>query len=267
LTRWRKGPGRWRWRSVSLLRSCDDPAELADALGVLGNVLRKHGQATQARPILEESVALARQSSNPLCLAGALHNLGQTLGAFDRNKSVQLFHESLSIHREHSYLPGLAHNLNNLGASAYFAGDYVNARQWFLESQAAFEELGDPGRVAMTMNNLGEACRQMGEYAACAHYLGEVLRRCQAAGSGRLHSNVLTGLAQLAKAQAQYRRAYELAAFVHRWPMTEQSVYDETCILLEELASHLSPQEAAAAEARAQTWTLDDAVAEALVVE
>ena len=74
-------------------------------------------------------------------------------------------------------------------------------------------------------------------------------------------------LAALLKKQGHYVRAYELATFVKHHPLTEWWVHEDLRPLLAELEATLPPEVAAAVEARAKKWTLDDVVAEVLAEE
>ena len=83
----------------------------------------------------------------------------------------------------------------------------------------------------------------------------------------RLPLNTLYALAALLKKQGHYVRAYELATFVKHHPLTEWWVHEDLRPLLAELEATLPPEVAAAVEARAKKWTLNDVVAEVLAEE
>jgi len=252
-------------RSVGLLRICGDKTELVESLVVLGHVLAKQGQRVEAIPFLEESVEIGRQLEDRTYLAWALDSLGEIVGASgDLSRARQLLQESLTISQECNYLLAMAHNFNNLGAVAYWAGDYAEAKQRFLESKAIFEELGDPGRAAMAINNAGEMCVALGEDESATRYLLEALRTAVVRHLPRLPFNTLYALAALLKRQGRPIRAYELAIFVKRHPMTEWSVHEELRPLLVDLEATLPPTVQAAAEKRAKQWTLNDVAAEML---
>jgi hypothetical protein len=71
-------------------------------------------------------------------------------------------------------------------------------------------------------------------------------------------------MARLFKKQGRYTRACELAAFLKYHPLTIHGIHGSARSLLAELGPKLSPEVAAAAQARARKWTLDDVVAEVL---
>jgi tetratricopeptide (TPR) repeat protein len=130
--------------------------------------------------------------------------LGEIIGGSgDLPKARQLLQESLAISRDCNYLLAMAHNFNNLGAVAYWAGDYAKAKEWFIEGKAAFEELGDPGRTAMTISNAGEMCVVLGEDEAAIQYLLEALRIAAARRLPWLPFNTLYALAALLNKQGQ----------------------------------------------------------------
>ena len=252
-------------RSVALLRDFGDKAELSRALGVLGNFLRKGGRNTEARPLLEESLDLARQVKDRTHLAEALDNLGHLLNPLgERSSGEQLLQESLAIHRGLNHLLGMGHNLNNLGALAYHAGDYATAKEWFLQSKAVFEQLGSPGWPVMAIHNIGAACQELGEYEESARHHLDALRMSTSGFASRLPLNTILGLAELAEKLGQHLRAYELAAFAIRHPLTEHSIHEGANALLEKIRLQLPPAVTAAAEKRAGSWTLNDVVADLL---
>ncbi|MBN1889861.1 MAG: tetratricopeptide repeat protein [Thermoflexales bacterium] len=252
-------------QSVALLRASGAMGDLSEALSVLGNFLRKEGQPAEARSLLEESVEIGRQAQDRSCLARALDNLGGLVRATgDLAQAKQLIQESLAIHRERRHLAGMACNLNSLAMVAYALGEPAQAERLFLESKAAFEELGNPVWVAATIYNAGEVCRRSGQDQAAARYLRDALQRTTTTSVARLPLNILHGLAGLLGKQAQHKQAYELAIFVKNHPMTELSIQEDIGPLLAELESKLPQDLAAAAQARVRSWSLGDAVAEAL---
>jgi DNA-binding SARP family transcriptional activator len=188
----------------------------------------------------------------------------QLLDALRECEMLLLFDNFEHLIEDGVDLLAMAHNFNNLGAVAYWAGDYAEAKQRFLESKAIFEELGDPGRAAMAINNAGEMCVALGEDESATRYLLEALRTAVVRHLPRLPFNTLYALAALLKRQGRPIRAYELAIFVKRHPMTEWSVHQDLRPLLAELETTLPSEVQAAAEERAKKWTLNDVAAEML---
>jgi tetratricopeptide (TPR) repeat protein len=65
----------------------------------------------------------------------------------------------------------LAIALNELGIVTYRSGEYARAKQLYEESLAISRELNDRRRSAITLNNLGNVCRALGEYDQAREFL------------------------------------------------------------------------------------------------
>ncbi len=254
-------------RSVACLRSCHDQAELAQALFGLGRFLAAAGRFTEARQSLEESIEIGRQLPDPRYLAQSLTGLG----AIARSPAEipcarQLIQEGLAIFHRLNDLRGMANSLSALSSAAYYAGDQIEARRLCLEVKVLLEELGDEEGATVAISNAGHVCMELGEYGTSAQYLREALQRSIAQRQTRFTLNVLHGLAELAKKLGRYIQAYELAIFMSCTPVMYLDMVQDIQHLLAELETRLPPEVTAAARARTATWTLDDAVMEALAM-
>jgi len=254
-------------QSVELLRAGPSQAELSRALRVLGGLLGDRHSA-EARRLCEESVAFGRQANDRRALAQALMRLSRACQQDDEpGRARQLVEESFAICRQDHDMTGVADSLNALGSLAYCTGKYAEARRLYLASQAAYEELGEVLWANVARSNAGHACYEMGDYASAARYLRDALQQGLALRARRFPLNILHGIAELLLKQGRLLEAYTLAAFVAHEPTAYPTATEPAQLMLNELGKKLPPDVAAAAQARATAWTLDDAVAETLAIE
>jgi hypothetical protein len=149
---------------------------------------------------------------------------------------------------------------------AYYAGDQTGAKSLCLEAKAILEELGNEEELTVIISNVGHVCMELGEYDAALQYLQETLRRSIAQRQTRFMLNILHGLAELAKKLGRDIQAYELALYISCDPLAYLDLVADVQQLLRELETKLPHEAAVTAQARAATWTLDDAAAEALAL-
>lgn len=87
--------------------------ELSVALGKLGHVALDLNDPNRARTLFKESVAVAREAEDPLCLAHALRHLGQVNRRMGRLESAgQRYEEALALYED----AGTAHPLDHANA-------------------------------------------------------------------------------------------------------------------------------------------------------
>src|SRR5205807_7594691 len=86
--------------------------------------------------------------------------------------------ESLAIHRELDYKPGIPWSLCHLGAAARDEGEYGTARVLFERSLALFRELGFKGEIVKAMEGLAAVAvaQAQPERAACLFGVADALR-------------------------------------------------------------------------------------------
>lgn len=252
-------------KSVTLLRTLSIPLELSGALCALGTVLRDLGRYHESRQCLEESVVLLRSPGEHATkayrhqLARSLTALSLTMGVMKEYAGARcLLQESLAVCRESGNLIGVADNLNTLGGIAYRAGEYGEAKRYYIESQAAYETLGEVGWANVVRNNLGHACLELGEYAEASRHLRASLKTGVALFQGRFLLNILHGLAELFEKQGDTVRAFELATFVVHNPLSYRENVKLAQQMADALAAQLSPEVVATAGVRARAWSLED---------
>ncbi len=96
---------------------------------------------------------------------------------------------ALPIYEELGDLGGQAKTLNNMGIDAYYEGRWSDALDLYEMSKELMNRVGDVLGAATLTNNIGEILSDQGRLAEAAELFEEVQRVCDAAGE-RLLSNV-----------------------------------------------------------------------------
>ncbi len=183
----------------------DDPRTRARLMETLGGVYRSLGHPDDARPLLEEALALRRQvhgDQHP-AVAGSLNTLAVMFYAQgDYEAAEPRFRESLQIRRrlfgdEHSEV---ATSLSNLALLLRARGDYAAAEPLFRESLAMKRRLlgDDHLDVAIGLHRLARLLQTRGDLAGAEPLFRESLamkRRLM----GDDHHQVAVSLNNLAK--------------------------------------------------------------------
>ncbi len=119
---------------------------------------------------------------------------------------------SVALWRELESPFELAKALNNLGVTLLEIGEYVAARQAFLEARDAWRSLGYQRGVATATHNLGETAQKRGEYASARELLCESLRIRHHLGLPRGYPYSFELLAQVNESEERYEQAVQLLA-------------------------------------------------------
>lgn len=283
-------------------QTINEPATCAKALYFLGMMALDQGDSAQARVYYERSLAAARQAGDQARIARALWGLGWVAirqGAYAPAQEYLV--ESRAIFEAVGERQGLAGALAGLSVVAHQGmGDYENAHSLNRQALVLAQEIGDRGRVAMTLINLGEDSRAMGKYPEAQHYYQEALDLAQDLGdklnmviatanlghvAAALHGDsaaqgyfyealrmsnemstlpitleILVGLAGVWARTGKAAQALELLGMATNHPL----LYDEARPLIEQvlavLASRFSPQEIEAGLERGRGQTPENII-------
>ena len=183
----RFGSALWRfWAARGHLREGRDRIErLLDLPGAGQPTLLRarvlHGAATliheiadyrRARPLAEESLAIARQHEDQPLTAIVLNTIGWLLvGMGELAAGEALCEEALALNRELRDGRGIAIALHNLGWSSAFRGDYARACTLNAESLEWRRNHGDPRGIAFAMTDLGWSEMRRGALARASELL------------------------------------------------------------------------------------------------
>ncbi len=161
----------------------------------------------------KEALRMAEQMSYTVGMAKARGVLGSIAYDADMPEAALQYHlPSVALWRELESPFELAIALNNLGVTLLEIGEYVAARQAFLEARDAWGSLGYQRGVATAIHNLGETAQKMGEYASARELLCESLRIRHHLGLPRGYPYSFELLAQVNESEERYEQAVQLLA-------------------------------------------------------
>lgn len=130
--------------AVALFKGVNNPRQSSLCLAELALVLVPQGEYSQAHMLLEESLVLARASSDESLEAWALYQLALTffLSQADSSKARNLAEESMAHYVSMGDHWHVAYCLNLLGELHLAQGEVAQARKLFEQSLATFKEMG-----------------------------------------------------------------------------------------------------------------------------
>ncbi len=187
----------------------------AKALHRAGMLAFRAGDAATARPLLEESLKIARQSGDKQQVASTLLGLGRVvaLRLGDYGAGHRLFEESLMLARGLGDKQVEGRAIHCLAALARLEGDRERATALYEQSLALHRELGDPQTVAVEQLNLGFMSFHRGDIEAAGGLFAESLRSSYERKDRYVMPPCLVGLAGVAvKSQDPGRAARMLGA-------------------------------------------------------
>lgn len=147
------------------------------ALNAAAHFLTEEGLFEEARPMVEEAVAIRRRLGSPPDLARGLLTLGSHLyqtGHLSGARAAQ--EEALEIARSIGHTDLVAFSLNSLAAVLHSLGNVEECRRHLEESLALRREQGSPADLALVLGNLGGILAQCGDLAGAGRHLEEALR-------------------------------------------------------------------------------------------
>jgi len=251
--------------SLAIRREIGDQRGAISSLNALGLVRCALGEYAGAREVLQEALQICRRLDYNIGIAQALTGLCQAAFRLEEVEAAKQFgQESLAIYRDIGDYWGVAIAYNNLGRMAAELGDYARAKHLYQEGIAIYRQIGIKSGLANTLGNLGEACYKLGDYAEAWQCLHEALQIAQEIGAVPAALKSLVVLAPLLAQESKPVQGLELLAFAMHQSAIAQDIKKQAAVLFAELATDLSPEDVAAAEARGQTRELDTAAAEAL---
>ena len=185
------------------------PAPSATRAGVLdwaGYLSNEVGE--DARGLLEQAVACAREADAAAALALALSHLPIALA--DGDERIAVLEDALAIAEQAGdpFVLGVA--LNNLGVESAERGNTGRARELFEESYRVRAEMGDLARMALSLSNLAETAFGAGDLTRARDYATQALTLARKIGVRREASGALDELGWIALAEGRIGEAREL---------------------------------------------------------
>lgn len=253
--------------SLALARAQNNQIEMAWSLFDLGSITRAEGQHDTARALLEECLALQRAVQSPMGQGLALNALGED--ALDRgelDRARLLLEESLVHYRQVGDKRGLATSTSSLAREAWLRPDVPRAVQLSTASLALAREIGFTDLITWLLSGLGWMALQQAAPDRAAQYLHEALPLLRQTRQHDLCLFCLGGLAAVDAAHERFARAAVLWGKVNALRDMPGWVPVATYIeqLSSEIQTHLSEAEHAAAWAKGQAMSDEEAIAYAL---
>ncbi len=200
-------------QAQQLFQQLGDQRGMIDAKLTYCNLAVLAGVDTNNQAQAEEALGMAVQISYMVGIARA-QGMMRTI-AYNANlpeTALQYGLPSIALWRELENPFELARALTNAGTALLEIGEYMAARQAFLEARDLFRSLGYQRGVATTIHNLGETAYKMGEYANARELLSESLRIRQHLGLPRGYPYSFELLAQVNEREGRYEQAVQLLA-------------------------------------------------------
>jgi predicted ATPase/class 3 adenylate cyclase len=166
------------FQAKELAQSANDTDLLLSLLIVLPDALSHTGRLAEALQYAQEGCEHARKLKSPHKESYALTSLGlvalelegPTVARKYQEKSLQLAQQVKDRNLEAKVLNNLA---NSVGLSQ---GDYHAARDYFQQSLAIFQELGNQSGKGMVLANLGWLSGILGDYPSAMSYYEQALK-------------------------------------------------------------------------------------------
>ncbi|MER2601704.1 MAG: CHAT domain-containing protein, partial [Candidatus Competibacter phosphatis] len=143
---------------LPMLRESQNQKLRADALNRSGKTCLHVGQYDEAKPFLEESLAIRRAIGDQAGEGATLNNLSQIYHARgDYNTALRYLQESLTLCQAIGDQAGEGTTLNNLSQIYQARGDYETALRYLQESLAIRRAIGDRAGLCMALFNIGHS--------------------------------------------------------------------------------------------------------------
>ncbi|MGC4046785.1 MAG: tetratricopeptide repeat protein [Armatimonas sp.] len=152
------------------------PRIYGEARIVQGVFATAQNDYAEARPALEEGLAICRQEEHQSGIALALNNLSIIAREQGEQAAARDYlEEALQIRQAIGDKRGTAGLLNNLGNVYYSLGDEPTSSRYFREALAINRESGNALWMAVNLNNLGGNSQQVGNNSIARRYFEEAL--------------------------------------------------------------------------------------------
>jgi tetratricopeptide (TPR) repeat protein len=212
--------------SLTLLRSADDPAALADTLTLLAYLQYRQGKLRVAIQSALESLDLNRTLDNPFGIAYCLIILSYIhLAQGEYEQAYALSSESLGICRNLVGDPhGMADSLITLSAASIQLGKYNEARSWAEESLQISQISNDRWGIGQTLRELGLISLKLGETDRAEAILRQSLSQFKETGDSPLMARTLIDLGIVLRESGAYSESRQCLRDALQTAIETQSV-------------------------------------------
>jgi non-specific serine/threonine protein kinase len=200
-----------RWLEETLQKGGEAVVRSQALIGA-GRLAWLQGDYPAARNYYDESLRLARETSNKRQIALASRGLGVVCFLEGDNDAARGFlEESLAIRRELKDKVGISTTLNTLGEVARVEEDYATARKLYEESVALARETGLQEVISSNLNNLGAVAYHERDFVTARASYNEALTISRELGHKVGIAVSLDGCAALALHSKETARGAQLA--------------------------------------------------------
>jgi len=202
---------------AELTKALHSRNEESRALQGLGDIAHFTGEYPRARELYLESLALYREVQNTFGVGWTLDRLGNV--AFDQGlvaEALAYYSESLAVFEALPRLMGVAHARAKLGLIALEEGRAAEAVQLLENSLAYLRPMNPDWYYVWLLEYLGQAVLALGDLPRAADFFRQSLKIHFEGSAYRSAAYSLHGLARVALAEGQARRAVRLLSAVHR---------------------------------------------------
>ncbi len=125
------------------------------------------------------------------------------------SKAIEYYEQSLAIFQDIGDRQGEAGSLNDLGEVYRNRGQYPKAIEYYEQSLAIFQDIGDRNGTAGSLHNLGLAYLDLGQYPKAIEYYEQSLAIFQDIGDRNGEASSLNNLGEVYRSLGQYPKAIE----------------------------------------------------------
>ncbi|MBK9054694.1 MAG: tetratricopeptide repeat protein [Chloroflexi bacterium] len=184
-------------RALAIYETSGDPMGLAQTYQTLGAVHFRRGDMTRAKGVLEKALAVRRQvDASGLSSARVLVNLGSVMGNLGQEEEARrYFQESLAVFQQTGDRAGAALASDMLGEAAAYRYDFAEARAYLEQALALRQEIGQRKGIADARRHLADLAVRLGDYDEAQQILTDVLETYRAIEDRRGMGTTLARLA------------------------------------------------------------------------
>lgn len=200
-------------RALTLYEASGDPLGLAQTYQALGIVHFRRGDMPGARELLEKALVVRRQvDATGLSSARVLVSLGSVVGNLGQAEEARrYFRESLAVFQQTGDRSGAALALDMLGEAAAYHYDFTEAQAYLEQALALRQEIGQRKGIADARRHLADLALRLGKYDEAASILTDVLQIYRAIQDRRGLGTTLARLALVHSCQGHHETAEQEA--------------------------------------------------------
>ena len=203
--------------AIALARSLPESAR---SLLAEGQAHSAQGECEAARPVLEKSLALARELGDKRVEADSLRELGNVANRLvEYDLAVPFYQQSLALTRELGDLRGESATLNNWASVEWDLGELDAARTHYEQALELYRQLGNRLGEAKALNNISNVLADQGNMSGSLAFCHQALEIHREMGNPRGQSAALNNLGATYFGMKEYdaaRKSYQQALALYR---------------------------------------------------